>query len=158
MPYRRLPNTDQARIRSLKALAAKDDTYDPYHPVVSLKTLTAIRNFLPKFEAAQSYYAECYGRQVKAAPAHHKNVSMARLYISHFIQVLNLAVIRHEIRSNQRDLYGLGTLNNTLPDLSSEAALVQWGRKETDIARWHPHLQPDHRQSESTLRPLCRQL
>lgn len=132
MPYRRLPNTDQARIRSLKALAAKDDAYDAYHPVVSLKTLTAIRNFLPKFEAAQTYYAECYARQVKAAPAHHKNVYMARLYISHFIQVLNLAVIRHEIRANQRDLYGLASLNNTLPDLSSEAALVQWGRKIID--------------------------
>ena len=69
---------------------------------------------------------------MKAAPTHHTNVYMARLYISHFIQVLNLAVIRHEIRANQRDLYGLASLNNTLPDLSSETALVQWGRKIID--------------------------
>ena len=91
MPYRRLPNTDLARIRALRALADKGDAYDTYHPVVSLKTLTAIRNFLPKFEAARTYYAECYARQAKSAPSHQRNVRMARLYISHFIQVLNLA-------------------------------------------------------------------
>lgn len=129
MPYRRLPNTDQARIRSLKAIAAKDESYDVHEPVISLNTLAAIRNFLPKFEAAQNLYAECYARQVKAAPAHHRNVRMARLYISHFIQVLNLAMTRNEIRASQRDLYGLDKQRNTLPDLASENALTSWGRK-----------------------------
>ena len=60
MPYRRLPNTDQARIRSLKALVAKDEAYDAYHPVESLKHLTAVRNFHPRFEATLLYSAECY--------------------------------------------------------------------------------------------------
>lgn len=129
MPYRRLPNTDLARIRALRALADKGDAYDTYHPVVSLKTLTAIRNFLPKFEAARTYYAECYARQAKSAPAHQRNVRMARLYISHFIQVLNLAMIRNEVRPAQRELYGLEHLKHTLPDLASEAALAEWGRK-----------------------------
>lgn len=128
MPYRRLPNTDQARIRSLRALAAKDESYDIHEPVISLNTLAAIRNFLPKFEAAQKYYAECYARQVKAASSHYRNVRMARLYISHFIQVLNLAMIRNEIRTSQRDLYGLSAQHNTLPDLASETALARWGR------------------------------
>ena len=50
MPYRRLPNTDQARIRSLKAVAAKADSYNVYDLAVSLKTLREICNFLPKFE------------------------------------------------------------------------------------------------------------
>ena len=93
MPYRRLPNTDQARIRALKAVVVKGDIYNVYDLAVSLKTLTDARNFLMKFEAAQAYYAECFERQSKAGRKHQSNVKIARLYISHFIQVLNLAVM-----------------------------------------------------------------
>lgn len=51
MPYRRLPNTDQARIRALKAVVVKGDICNVYDLAVSLKALTDARNFLTKFEA-----------------------------------------------------------------------------------------------------------
>ena len=107
MPYRRLPNTDQARIRALKAVVAKGDTYNVYDLAVSLKVLTDARNFLVKFEAAHSYYVACFERQSKAGRKHQANVKTARLYISHFIQVLNLAVIRSEVRTVHKEFYGL---------------------------------------------------
>lgn len=132
MPYRRLPNTDQARIRALKAVVAKAEIYNVYDLAVSLKTLTDARNFLMKFEAAQSYYAECFERQAKAGRKHQANVKTARLYISHFIQVLNLAVIRSEVRVSHKEFYGLDTKNNNVPDLSTEMALAEWGRKIVD--------------------------
>ena len=37
MPYRRLPNTDQARIRALKAVVVKGDICNVYDLAVSLK-------------------------------------------------------------------------------------------------------------------------
>ena len=40
MPYRRLPNTDQARIRALKAVVVKGDICNVYDLAVSLKALT----------------------------------------------------------------------------------------------------------------------
>lgn len=129
MPYRRLPNTDQARIRALKAVVVKVDVYNVYDLAVSLKTLTDARNFLMKFEAAQLYYTECFERQTKAGRKHQANVKMARLYISHFIQVLNLAVIRSEVRTAHKEYYSLDMKNNNVPDLSTEAALAEWGRK-----------------------------
>lgn len=132
MPYRRLPNTDQARIRALKAVVAKAEIYNVYDLAVSLKTLTDARNFLMKFEAAQAYYAECFERQAKAGRKHQANVKTARLYISHFIQVLNLAVIRSEVRVSHKEFYGLDTKNNNVPDLSTEMALAEWGRKIVD--------------------------
>lgn len=46
MPYRRLPNTDQARIRALKAVVVKGDICNVYDLAVSLKALTDARNFL----------------------------------------------------------------------------------------------------------------
>ena len=84
MPYRRLPNTDQARIRALKAVVAKADTHNLYDLAVSLKTLTEARNFLMRFEAAQSYYVQCFERQSQAGRKHQANekliVQMYRIY------------------------------------------------------------------------------
>ena len=131
MPYRRLPNTDQARVRALKAAVEKGDVYNVRDLAISLKTLFDARNFLLKFEAAQIYYTQCYDNQSRASRKHQANVRMARLYISHFIQVLNLAVLRDEIKPVHKELYGLPEAN-VVPDLLSEASLVEWGRKIID--------------------------
>lgn len=128
MPYRRLPNTDQARVRALKAAVEKGDVYNVRDLAISLKTLFDARNFLLKFEAAQIYYTQCYDNQSRASRKHQANVRMARLYISHFIQVLNLAVLRDEIKPVHKELYGLPEAN-VVPDLLSEASLVEWGGK-----------------------------
>lgn len=116
----------------MKAVVVKVDIYNVYDLAVSLKTLTEARNFLMKFEAAQLYYAECFDRQAKAGRKHQANAKMARLYISHFIQVLNLAVIRSEVRTAHKEYYGLEIKSNNVPDLSTEAALAEWGRKLVD--------------------------
>ena len=67
MPYRRLPNTDQARVRALKAAVEKGDVYNVRDLAISLKTLFEARNFLLKFEAAQIYYTQCYDSQSQAS-------------------------------------------------------------------------------------------
>ena len=90
MPYRRLPNTDQARVRALKAAVEKGEMYNVRDLAITLKTLFEARNFLHRFEAAQIYYTQCYDNQSRASRKHQMNVKTARLYISHFIQVLNL--------------------------------------------------------------------
>lgn len=129
MPYRRLPNTDQARLRALKAVVVRSEECTIRDLAVSLKTVGEVRHFLDKFEKAQIDYQTCFECQSKAARKHQANVRMARLYISHFIQVLNLAVIRAEVRLAHKDMYGLSRNSNTLPDLSSETSLVEWGGK-----------------------------
>ena len=64
MPYRRLPNTDQARIRALKAAIEKADAYDnPYGIPFSFKVLGAARNFLPRFRSEERRVGkECRSR------------------------------------------------------------------------------------------------
>ena len=121
MPYRRLPNTDQARVRALKAAVEKGDVYNVRDLAISLKTLFEARNFLQRFEAAQIYYTQCYENQSRASRKHQANVKTARLYISHFIQVLNLAVLRDEIKAVHKKLYDLPDAN-VVPDLLSEAS------------------------------------
>ena len=74
MPYRRLPNTDQARVRALKAAVEKGDVYNVRDLAISLKTLFDARNFLLKFEAAQIYYTQCYDNQSRASRKHQGSV------------------------------------------------------------------------------------
>ena len=129
MPYRRLPNTDQARIRALKQAVGKGDSSSMYDMVISLKTLMEARNFLHRFEAAQEYYKQCFDNQSKSSHKHQSNVKVARLYVSHFIQVLNMSVLRGEIKKTNKELYGLPLDNYSVPDLTSESAIAEWGHK-----------------------------
>lgn len=130
MPYRRLPNTDQARIRALKSAVLHSDAQRNVDDLpISLKTLGEARMFLSKFEIAQGYYKSCYEEQANASRKHQVNVKMARLYISHFIQVLNMSVIRSEIKASQKTLYGLVADDYSVPDLISETAMAEWGQR-----------------------------
>lgn len=129
MPYRRLPNTDQARIRALKVIVEKGNFTDMYDLPFSIENFEAARDFLPKFERACSYYHHCYENQSSVSKQHQPRVKMAHLYISHFIQVFNFAVIRSEIKAVDKKLYGLSPSENNLPDLSSDQSLVDWGSK-----------------------------
>ena len=135
MPYRRLPNTDQARIRALKSAVGKGDVYNVNELAISLNTLSEARNFLSKFEIAHNYYAQCYDNQVKESPKHQSNVKTARLYISHFIQVLNLSVLRSEVKPIHKKLYCLPIDNYNVPDLTSDAAMVEWGKRTIEGER-----------------------
>lgn len=126
MPYRRLPNTDQARIKALSMALEKGDTYNP---IISLNTLSEARSFLSRFKVARAYYKQCLENQVNSSKKYQGNVKNARLYISHFIQVLNLAVIRSEIKEEYKDFYGLPRENYSVPDLSSEVSVLEWGDK-----------------------------
>lgn len=128
MPYRRLPNTDQARIRALKKAVERGQVYNVHELAFSLKTLSEARSFLAKFETAKLYYERCYEEQTKSSRKHQANVRMARMYVSHFIQIFNMAVLREEIKENQKKFYGL-PIENVMPDLGNETSLVEWGQK-----------------------------
>ncbi|WP_321478397.1 hypothetical protein [uncultured Bacteroides sp.] len=129
MPYRRLPNTDQARLRALNTAVDKASVCSLDDLPFSLKTLTEARNFLPHFKAAQFYYRECYSNQSKGSRKHLANIKTARLYLSHFIQVLNLAVLRSEIKFSHKEMYGLRSDSFSIPDLLSESSIAEWGHK-----------------------------
>ena len=129
MPYRRLPNTDQARVRALKAAVAKGEVCDIHEMPFTLNMLFTARNFLKRFEVAHNYYTKCYENQVTESSKHQANVKMARLYLSHFIQVLNMCIARAEIKPEMKKLYGLPKDLQSLPDLTNELAMIEWGKR-----------------------------
>lgn len=128
MPYRRLPNTDQARLRALRTVIQQSDKQDFANQIVSLKTLHEAKTFLSKFEKLLNQYQQTLENQVSANKRYQQIVHNARIYISHFIQVLNLSVIRGDIKKEYKIAYHLDLQNHTVPDLSTEAALLEWGK------------------------------
>ena len=132
MPYRRLPNTDQARLRALRNAVQKASEADFTEQVLTYKTLNEAQRFLLVFENQVQQYHQNFQSKVNANKRYKHIVSNARMYISHFIQVFNLAVIRGDIKKEQKELYKLDVNNHILPDLSSEEDLLVWGQNIID--------------------------
>jgi hypothetical protein len=128
MPYRRLPNTDQARLRALRAAMRKAENQTYTNQVLAYKTIHALQSFLPSFESKLTGYQQNMENLLAESRRCQQFVNDARMYVSHFIQVLNLAVIRGEIKREHKRYYQLDPENNSVPDLQSENALLEWGK------------------------------
>jgi len=128
MPYRRLPNTDQARLHALQMAVQRASEADFTQQVITYHSLTEAQRFLMNFENQVQQYQTNFQTKVSANKKYRHDVAVARMYISHFIQVLNMTVLRGEIKKEQKKLYKLEPDVQVLPDLSSEEDLLVWGK------------------------------
>lgn len=99
----------------------------PDHQPASFKVLNEARVALHKYKAAVQQFRYHYDELMKCNKQFQPMVKTARLYISHFIQVFNMAVQRNEIKAEYKPLYNLEPGDFTVPDLATEQALVEWG-------------------------------
>ncbi len=107
----------------------KGELYDMYDLAFSQKTFIEIKSFLPIFEKSLLEYKQAHDIQVASSNRYQERVKKARLYLSHFVQVLNLAVIRGDVKAENQELYGLRSESRHVPDLSTESALLKWGER-----------------------------
>lgn len=128
MPYRRLPNTDQARLRALRIAIQQSDKQNFGDLIVTYKTIHEAKTYLSIFEKQLIQYQQTLESQVSANKRYQQIVHNARLYISHFIQVFNLSVIRGDIKKDHKLFYQLDPNVHNVPDLSTEASLLHWGK------------------------------
>lgn len=132
MPYRRLPNTDAARIKALKTAIEKADITDFKELSLSPKTISVAKEILIRFQTLCDDYQRMYKTQVDGNKLFIGKVKNARMYLSHFIQVLYMSIARSEIKENQLSLYGLENEGLIIPDLTSHDQLIEWGQKVID--------------------------
>lgn len=132
MPYRRLPNTDAARIKALKRAIEKAEKTDFKELQITTKTLKESNTALTQFENLCSRYRRMHDIQVKANKAFQGKIKNARMYISHFVQVLYMSVVRSEIKESQLEYYGLQNANMVLPDLTTNDLILEWGKRIID--------------------------
>ncbi|MBQ5750555.1 MAG: hypothetical protein IIV86_04430 [Bacteroidaceae bacterium] len=129
MPYRRLPKTDTARIAALEKAVGMEIQQTPDRQPATFKSLNQAKVVLPRFVAMVKQFRFHYDELAKCNKQFQPLGKMARLYISHFIQVLNMTVQRNEIKAEYKSLYNLQPDDFTLPDLATEQALIEWGEK-----------------------------
>lgn len=129
MPYRRLPNTDAARLRALKIASEKGKELPPFKLAFSQSTFQKLQSFLPSFEKAMQESRQAYSKQVEKSKGYIADVKKARIYISHFIQVINMAIARGDLPASERKYYGLQEYGGKLPLFNTESDLIKWGEK-----------------------------
>lgn len=132
MPYRRLPNTDSARLRAMKkALEMGKDT-PPFKMAFSMKTLVKLQGFLPVFDNSISHQRQTILNQVTKGKTNQEVSRKARIYLTHFLKVMNMAIIRGEQPPETRTFYGIAVEDATIPSLATDNELVTWGKRIID--------------------------
>ncbi len=129
MPYRRLPNTDLARLRALRIAYEKGKEIAPGRLAFSQPTMQHIQSHLPSFEKTLLECRLAFKKQVDKSKDYAKKLRKAKLYISHFIQVLNMAVIRGDLSITDLDYFGLNREQKKVPALQAEASVIRWGER-----------------------------
>ena len=127
MPYRRLPNTDQARLRALQTAIMLGQKRDPEELAFSAKSLNRLRAFYTNFETTLIHHKLARTQQEKSSNAYLETVRKARIYLSHFIQVLNFAIQRGDMKSSVREFYGFNDKKS--PSLIMDSEVLEWGKK-----------------------------
>jgi hypothetical protein len=129
MPYRRLPNTDTARIKAMKTALEKGKELPPNKLAFSSKTIVRLQKFLPQFDHNFHLYRQALASQNKKSKVYNETLRKARIYLTHFIRVMNMAIFRGDLPAETRAFYGLSTDESTVPSLASENELMSWGRR-----------------------------
>lgn len=129
MPYRRLPNTDAARIKAMKIALEKSKELPPHKLAYTSKTIVRLQKFMPLFEHNLQLYRQTMAAQNKKSRDYYEIAKKARTYLTHFIKVMNMAIVRGELPAETRAFYGLATDDATVPSLTNESELLSWGRR-----------------------------
>ena len=128
MPYRRLPNTDSARLKSLKLAYDKGRDLPPFKLAFSPNSFRKMQTVMPLFESAISEHKNSLNIQAEKNKEYQRRLKKVRLYISHFIQVVNMAISRCDLVPETRIYFGLEEGERRVPSLASEEDVIKWGQ------------------------------
>ena len=129
MPYRRLPNTDTARIKAMKTAIKKAKELPPHKLAFSSKTFVILLRFLPQFENNMLLYKQSLAAQNNKSKLYNETLKKAKIYLTHFIRVMNMSIFRGELPAETRAYYGLATNESTVPQLNTENEMMSWARR-----------------------------
>jgi hypothetical protein len=130
MPAKKLPDTDEERIKALQLILNQEELDTSGNPILSEDELHEFRNFLLTFENTCFCLKQAQEDENKAVKSYTDLFNTAQMYISHFIKVLKMTIIRNEMKVENLGYYGLKDSDeNHLPDLSTEEAILEWGER-----------------------------
>jgi hypothetical protein len=92
----------------------------------------SLRNIINKLEGAKHQQNQARRNQIAFNREYQPKLVKTRLYLSHFIQVLNFAIIREEVPESARAFYGLTDYGNRLPEFRTDTEIMEWGKRIID--------------------------
>jgi hypothetical protein len=101
----------------------------PVQMAYSPKIIVRLQKFLPQFENMILLQRQAYTLQFEKSKEYSEILRKSRLYLSHFVKVMNMAIFRGELPSETRSFYGLATNEPTGPSLNTENELISWGKR-----------------------------
>ena len=129
MPYRRLPNTDAARLKAMVKAIDMSMKLPSHELAYSHLTLQKLNTLFPQFKLVVLRQKEAYKTQTQRSKKFTEKAKRAKLYLSHFIQVMNFMILRGELPETDRKFFGLKEYNRSLPPLMSDADLLAIGEQ-----------------------------
>lgn len=127
MPYRRLPNTDQARLRALHAAMEMSSHVGATEMLITPKMHLDAKMFTPIFEQIVKQYSDARELQSVLSKQVDSAAKMAKMYLSHYIQVFNMCIARGEIKKEMREMLGLKINDDTIPVIETVGQVLSWG-------------------------------
>jgi hypothetical protein len=94
----------------------------------SANTLNRLRAFFPGFETNLIHHKLARAQQDKNSRFYLETAKKARIYLSHFIQILNFSIQRGDMKPEVRNYYGM-VGDKKSPSLILESELLEWGKK-----------------------------
>lgn len=116
----------------MKAALDKGKDLPPNKMAYSAKMFVLLRRFMPLFEHSIILHRQSLASQNKKSREYNDVIKKARVYLTHFIRVMNMSVYRGDLIPETRAYYGLATNESTLPSLNTENELISWGRRIID--------------------------
>ncbi len=129
MPYRRLPNTDAARIRAMRIALEKGRGMPPNMMAFSSRTIIKLQKFFPEFEHSIKVHRQMVASQNKKNRDYSDIMKKAKLYLTHFVRVMNMAIFRGDLPSETRAYHGMATNESNVPSLNTEKDVLIWGKR-----------------------------
>lgn len=113
----------------MKAAIQQVNANSPAELRFTQRTALEVASFTPLFEQSVKQYLDSKERQAQMSKQVSEAGDVARLYLSHFIQVFNMCIARGEIKPEMRAKLGLEETGAATPDLTSNQQVVEWGHK-----------------------------
>ena len=99
----------------------------PFKLAFSQGTFQKVQSFLPLFERSVQDHKRTFNQQILKNKDYQQVQRKARMYISHFIQVMNMAIARGELPPITRTYYGFNEEDAKIPPLISEQDVLKCG-------------------------------
>lgn len=131
MPFRRIPSSMRKIVQALQAAQSKYNATGT-NQAFSVATKTALDTLLPLLMAELSQKNTSSASKYSASRLEDESMAKAKMYISHYFQVLNLGIERKIYKASERIFYGLNQNRKSVPKLGKENDVIYWAE---EIAR-----------------------